>query len=508
MILEGMNININDIEDDDLRKKVLKYFKTFKKSKLDDDDLVDDDEDSKEPSDEDSNDEDSKEPSDEEKNSDEEENVDEESTIEFLSYIQAISDAYMDNTDKDEYDEKDVDDFLSALKKSGDEKEGFKEEDIENIKNLIKDNIKQNYEVDDSKLKNDEDIDYDKLDDDLSGGDKISDTSENLLKLCASVIESKKSATRLFEDKGAKGAAAVGGSMLAAGAIGKGLDFLTKPEGQAKIMEKVGDIARKRAQKKLSKEAWQKGGIKFAEWAARENAAVDASQAAAADIILKFRDIAFSKAGTALRIAASNPALIAGGAAIAALGVTAMIAHKLKKKRTEKMAAGLKDQLDNEKDPEKKKELQKTYDNMMKACFDDKGNALARPKLKNLSKDDRKSFKASYNKLKSNKDLKAKGKELIKSGKYKPSEEALKNKNSSSDNNQEKDEEGNIVKQEEITDKNGKKKKVTTHTGPRGGKFYWPEGSPKDAKHKVYIGKDGKVKECMDLRDYLYESFN
>jgi len=71
----------------------------------------------------------------------------------------------------------------------------------------------------------------------------------------------------------------------------------------------------------------------------------------------------------------------------------------------------------------------------------------------------------------------------------------------------EKDEDGNVLKQEEITDKDGKKKKVTTHTGPRGGKFYWPDGAPKDAKHKVYIGKDGKVKECMDLSDYLYESF-
>ena len=31
-----MNININDIEDEDLRKKVIKYFKTSKKGKLDD----------------------------------------------------------------------------------------------------------------------------------------------------------------------------------------------------------------------------------------------------------------------------------------------------------------------------------------------------------------------------------------------------------------------------------------------------------------------------------------
>ena len=39
MIREGLNININDIEDDDLRKKVIKYFKQFKKGKLEDEDL-------------------------------------------------------------------------------------------------------------------------------------------------------------------------------------------------------------------------------------------------------------------------------------------------------------------------------------------------------------------------------------------------------------------------------------------------------------------------------------
>jgi hypothetical protein len=80
-------------------------------------------------------------------------------------------------------------------------------------------------------------------------------------------------------------------------------------------------------------------------------------------------------------------------------------------------------------------------------------------------------------------------------------------KNKGSEKEVEKDKDGNIIKQEEITDKDGKKKKVTTHTGPRGGKFYWPDGSPKDAEHKVYIDKHGKVKECMDLSDYLYESF-
>lgn len=62
----------------------------------------------------------------------------------------------------------------------------------------------------------------------------------------------------------------------------------------------------------------------------------------------------------------------------------------------------------------------------------------------------------------------------------------------------ERDEDGNIVKHEEVKDPDtGKKVKVVTHTGPRGGKFYWPEGSPKDDKHKVY------VQENISLVDYL-----
>ena len=36
----------------------------------------------------------------------------------------------------------------------------------------------------------------------------------------------------------------------------------------------------------------------------------------------------------------------------------------------------------------------------------------------------------------------------------------------------EKDEEGNILKKETVKDKDGKKIKVITHTGPRGGKWY------------------------------------
>ena len=65
-----------------------------------------------------------------------------------------------------------------------------------------------------------------------------------------------------------------------------------------------------------------------------------------------------------------------------------------------------------------------------------------------------------------------------------------------------KDANGNILKQEKVTDpETGKKISVTTHTGPRGGKFYYPEGKPKTPKNKVY------VRESNSLYDYLLGSF-
>lgn len=69
----------------------------------------------------------------------------------------------------------------------------------------------------------------------------------------------------------------------------------------------------------------------------------------------------------------------------------------------------------------------------------------------------------------------------------------------------EKDKDGNVLKKEEITDTKGKKISVTTHTGPRGGKFYFPKGSPHNDDHKVYIDKHGKAKvnESISLSEFL-----
>ena len=56
------------------------------------------------------------------------------------------------------------------------------------------------------------------------------------------------------------------------------------------------------------------------------------------------------------------------------------------------------------------------------------------------------------------------------------------------------------VQDEEIENpKTGKKIKIKTYTGPRGGKFYYPKGKPKTPENKVYI------QESISLQDYLLE---
>jgi chromosome segregation ATPase len=58
------------------------------------------------------------------------------------------------------------------------------------------------------------------------------------------------------------------------------------------------------------------------------------------------------------------------------------------------------------------------------------------------------------------------------------------------------------VAEEEIEDpKTGKKIKVKTYTGPRGGKFYYPEGAPHTPEHKVYL-------ESLTLSQYMFEIFS
>lgn len=65
-----------------------------------------------------------------------------------------------------------------------------------------------------------------------------------------------------------------------------------------------------------------------------------------------------------------------------------------------------------------------------------------------------------------------------------------------------KEEDGYKVQDEEVEDpKTGKKIKVKTYTGPRGGKFYYPDGKPKKPENKVYV-------ESVTLLNYLSKSID
>ena len=64
------------------------------------------------------------------------------------------------------------------------------------------------------------------------------------------------------------------------------------------------------------------------------------------------------------------------------------------------------------------------------------------------------------------------------------------------------------VKEEEVTDpETGEKKKVTTYTGPRGGKFYYRDGKPQKPENKVYVHESVKIeiRRYNKLRHYLLE---
>lgn len=82
-------------------------------------------------------------------------------------------------------------------------------------------------------------------------------------------------------------------------------------------------------------------------------------------------------------------------------------------------------------------------------------------------------------------------------------DELKKNTDNKENDDVKKDKDGNILKQEKVKDpETGKKISVVTHTGPRGGKFYYPDGKPKNSENKVY------VKEGIDIsfQDYIKNS--
>ena len=366
--------------------------------------------------------------------------------------MQTIVNQYIDNNESDEYNEADVDNMLDKLSNKN-----INSKQSNLIKKLIKEGIKHSYLKDYDEIDYDE-IDYDEIDSKLDEIHKKKKINESYAYEGESADEDKKFSLKnlmnSLKDQKTQQNIAKGGAI---GVIGFDTILYIEEKTQMSIGQSI---------------------VKL-----------------------------FANITPKIAAVVTNPVFIASSAVVVAATI-AVVTHKLKQKRMEKIVAGLQYKIDNESDPEQKEKLQNMYNNMLKTCFSKKGTPRANPKLSILPAEEKSEFKKMYNEFKWNGELKKIGKKNIDSGDWNLKSELKKFEElhkENDDSEPEKDSEGNVLKQEEITDKDGKKKKVTTHTGPRGGKFYWPDGSPKDAEHKVYIGKDGKVKECMDLRDYLYE---
>ena len=139
--------------------------------------------------------------------------------------------------------------------------------------------------------------------------------------------------------------------------------------------------------------------------------------------------------------------------------------EKKYKEDSDKLADDYQKKIDDEKDPDKKKKLEDEWET--------KEKELSADKHKKLDEIDDRDEHDTEN-------------DATKKGKYK-------------------------VKEEEVTDpKTGKKIKVTTYTGPRGGKFYYPDGKSKTPENKVYVRESiqSKLQKYNNLKYYLLEKLN
>ena len=203
----------------------------------------------------------------------------------------------------------------------------------------------------------------------------------------------------------------------------------------------------------------------------------------------------------------AHPAFVAGGIALGAIIAGVAVMRKIKKNKIKKLVVDLKERIEDEKDPKKKQELQDQYDNVLKTCFDKNGKPRANPKLSELPKEQRKAFKEQFDKDIKSKSLKNIDKKLVDEVDFEEEiegankrfekkerenrkkfreEEAQKNQPKETKPNDDEDNEETST-EEEVTDpETGEKKKVKMYTGPRGGKYYYPEGSPKKPENRVY----------------------
>ena len=154
-----------------------------------------------------------------------------------------------------------------------------------------------------------------------------------------------------------------------------------------------------------------------------------------------------------------------------------------KQDNMKKRMAGMKSMIDSTQDPDEKEKLQKNYDMMMKACVTKKGRFRARPKLKNLSPEERAEFKSKYKEIKQSKTIRQAGKDyMIKHEDF--ADQVLQDKVSK--------------KKEEKEIKKGNVEKTSMDDGST----LVARKSERDG-HMIYTReKGGKTVEYMDKDDY------
>lgn len=102
-------------------------------------------------------------------------------------------------------------------------------------------------------------------------------------------------------------------------------------------------------------------------------------------------------------------AIIAGIATVAAIAAATTI--HIMRKRNEAAIAGMKASIESEKDPEKKKELEHNYENLMKSMYNEKGKIRIDPDFSDVPD---KNFQKNFSKIMQDKNLRKTGKEYIK----------------------------------------------------------------------------------------------
>ena len=110
--------------------------------------------------------------------------------------------------------------------------------------------------------------------------------------------------------------------------------------------------------------------------------------------------------------AKNGTAIVLGVAATAAIAIASY--RHIKKKRNEKMLAGLKDRAENASDHKTRKEYKNFYDSMLNSLCKDNGRMRTSPKMSKIPKEYRKDFEEMYKSAYNDKSLRKEGRKYIK----------------------------------------------------------------------------------------------